>query len=76
MENGKVLKIIARPLDTANPDKHDFIFIKEVETTHGVLYLGGNNIIHDFWYLGKGDEGDTKLKCFTFDLFTLSVNIH
>ena len=29
------------PLDTANPDKHDFIFIKEVDTTNGVLCLGG-----------------------------------
>ena len=22
---------------------------------------GGGNVLHDFWYLGKGDEGDTKL---------------
>ena len=28
------------PLDTAIPDYHDFIFIKEVDTTNGVLYLG------------------------------------
>ena len=37
---------------------------------------GGGNVIHDFWYLGKGDEGDKILKCYTFDLFTLSINIH
>ena len=36
-----------------------------------------NNVIHVFWYWGTGvDEGDTKLKCFTFDLFTLGINIH
>ena len=37
---------------------------------------GGGNVIHDFWYLGRGDEGDKILTCYTFDLFTLSVNIH
>ena len=37
---------------------------------------GGGNVMHDFWYLGKGDEGDKMLKCYTFDLFTLSFNIH
>ena len=37
---------------------------------------GGGNVIHDFWNLGKGDEGDNILKCYTFDLFTLSINIH
>ena len=25
------------PLDTAFPDKHDFLFTKEVDTTNGVL---------------------------------------
>ena len=56
------------PLDTGIPDKHDFIFIKEVDTTNGILYLGANNVIHDFWYLGKGGgEGDKILKCYTFD---------
>ena len=43
MENGKVFKIIAPPLDTGIPDKHDFIFIKEVDTTNGDLYLGGGD---------------------------------
>ena len=55
-----------------------------VETTNGVLYLGRGrgvgggmvNVIHDFWYWEKRDEGDTKLKYFTFDLFTLNDNIH
>ena len=34
----------------------DFIFIKEVDTTNGDLFLrgGGDNVIHDFLYLGKG----------------------
>ena len=40
MENGKVFNTLF-PLDTAIPDKHDFIFIKEVDTTSVVLYLGG-----------------------------------
>ena len=26
---------------------------------------GGNNVIHDFWYLGKGDEGDKISECYT-----------
>ena len=25
---------------------------------------------------GGGGEGDKMLKCYTFDLFTLSINIH
>ena len=59
----------------------DFIFIKEVDTTNGVLYLGGGgggigDVIHDFCYLGKGDEGDKILKYYTFELFALSINIH
>ena len=29
------------PPNTGIPDKHDFIFIKEVDTTNWVLYLGG-----------------------------------
>ena len=38
------------PLNTAIPDKHDFIFIKEVDKTNGVLYVGGGggNVIYDF----------------------------
>ena len=36
----------------------------------------GDNVMNDFWYLGKGDEGDTILKCYAFDLFTLNINIH
>ena len=67
------------PLDKVIPDYHDFIFIKEVDTRNGVLYLGGGgggNVIHNFWYLVKGDEGDTKLLLFTFDLFTLNITIH
>ena len=40
---------------------------------------GEGNVIHDFWYLGKGDECETKLLLsffFTFDLFTIGINIH
>ena len=47
--------IIVPLLDTGIPDKNDFKFIKEVDTTNGDLYLGGGgNVKHDFWYLGKG----------------------
>ena len=28
---------------------------------------GGGNVIHDFWYLGKGGEGDKK---YIFSLLT------
>ena len=82
MDNGKVFKITASPpgLDTGIPDQNDFICIKEVDTTNGpvVMYLGGGggNVIHEFWYLGKGDEGDKILKCYTFDVFMLIINIH
>ena len=45
-----------------------------------VLYLGGGGggatTFTTFGTLGRGDEGDTKLEYFTFDLFTLSINIH
>ena len=35
---GKFFNIIAPPpLDTDIPDQHDFIFIKEVDTTNGIL---------------------------------------
>ena len=40
------------------------------------ISVGGGNVIHDFWYLGKGGggEGDKILKCYnTFDLFALSI---
>ena len=54
-----------------------YIFKAEVDTPNGISYHGaGDDVIHDFWYLGKGDEGDKILKCYTFDLFTLSINIH
>ena len=37
----KSFLIIAPPLNTSIPDQHDFIFIKEVDTINGDLYLGG-----------------------------------
>ena len=27
---------------------------------------GGDNVIHDFWYLEKGDEGDNNIKMLYF----------
>ena len=51
------------PRDTGIPLKYDYIFIKEVDTSNGISYHGGNDVIHDFWYLGKGgDEGDKIFK--------------
>ena len=76
MENGFFFKNSV-PRDTGIPLKHDYIFIKEVDTPNGISYQrGGGDVIHDFWYLGRGDEGDKILNCYTFDLFTLSINIH
>ena len=65
------------PLDTGIPDKHDFIFIKDVDTTNGVLYLGGGGAMSNttFGTWGRGMKV-TMLKCYTFDLFTLSINIY
>ena len=75
MENGKVffLNHCPPPPVTAIPDKHDFIFIKEVHITYGVLHLGGGGVIHNFWYLGKGDEDDTKLFFFLLLTYLRSV---
>ena len=44
----------------------------------GPIFRGGGNVIHDLWNLGKGEgnDGDTKYIFLTFDLFTLSINIH
>ena len=66
------------PLDTGIPDKNDFIFIKEIDTTNGVLFLGEGGAMSytTFVNWGKGNEGDKILKCYTFDLFTLSIDIH
>ena len=50
-ENGKVfLKQCSPPRDTGIPLKHDYIFIKEVDTPNGISYHGGggNDVIHDF----------------------------
>ena len=66
------------PLDTGIPDKYDLIFIKEVDTTNGVLYLSRRGChTRCFGTLWRGGgEGDKILNCYTFDLFTLSIDIH
>ena len=64
---------------TCIPDYYDFKLKKEVDTTNEDLHLGGggDNAIRDFFCTwGRGDEGNKILKCYTFDLFTLGINIH
>ena len=46
-----------------------------MDTTNGDLYHGGTISYTTFGTWGKGDEGDKILKCYTFDLFTLGINI-
>ena len=66
------------PRDTGIPLKNDYIFIKEVDTANGISYHRGGGAMSyaTFGIWGRGDEGDKILKCYTFDLFTLSINIH
>ena len=55
-ENGIFFFKQCSPRDTAIPLEHDYIFIKEVNTPNGISYhRGGNDVVHDFWYLGKGE---------------------
>ena len=75
--NGKQIFVkTVFPRDTGIPFKHDYIFIKEVDKPNGIWYHGGKMPYTTFRTLGRGDEGDKILKCYTFDLFTLSINIH
>ena len=76
--NGKRIffKQCPPPRDTGIPLKHDYIFIKEVDPPTGISYHGGTMSYTTFGTWGKRDEGDKILKCYTFDLFTLSINIH
>ena len=37
---------------------------------------GGTMSYTTFGSKGRGDEGYKILKCYTFDLFTLSIDIH
>ena len=75
----KILKLLPPLLDTGIPDEHDFIFLKEFETTNGVLYFGGRweaMSYTTFGTWGLGDADDKILKCYSFDLLTLSININ
>ena len=64
------------PRDTSIPFEHDYIFIKEVDTPNGISYHGGERCHTRLLVFGEGDEGNKILICYTFDLFTLSINIH
>ena len=55
MENGKVFfKSLPPP-----PHKLYLIFMNEVDTTNGVLFLGGVSYTN-FGTWGRGDKDDTK----------------
>ena len=73
-ENGCFLN--SAPLDTGILLKHDYIFIKEVDAPNGISCHEGTLSYTTFGTWGRGDEGDKILKCYTFELFTLSINIH
>ena len=62
------------PLDRGFPDWREFLFMKEADTTNGILYQRGN-VIHDFWHLEKGDKGHTLSKYFLLTYWP-SVLIH
>ena len=42
----------------------------------GSCMSGGTMSYTTFGIWESGDEGDKILKCYTFDLITLSINIH
>ena len=77
--NGKRIFFLKQcsPRDTGIPLKYDYIFIKEVDTPNGISYHRGERCHTRLLVLGeRGDEGDKILKCYTFDLSTLSIDIH
>ena len=78
--NGKRIffKQCPPPRDTAIPLEHDYIFITEMLThlTGSRITGGGEMSYTTFGIWGREDEGDKILKSYTFDLFTLSINIH
>ena len=76
MENGFFLKQCS-PRDTGIPLEHDYIFIKEVDTPDGVTYQEGGGRCHTrLLVFGEGGWRWQDIKFYTFDLFTLSINIH
>ena len=57
-ENGFFLKQCS-PRDTSIPLKHDYIFIKEVDTPNGISYHIGERCHTRLLVFGEGgDEGD------------------
>ena len=50
---------------------------KKLTQQMGTCISGGGAMSYTtFGTWGGGDEGDKILTCYTFDLFTLSINIH
>ena len=78
--NGKrnFFKTVSPPRETGIPLKHDYILTHQTGSriTRGG---GGGKRCHtrlSVFGEGGGGEGDKISKCYTFDLFTLSINIH
>ena len=78
MENGKVFFRSSPPPPRYSYSRLAWLSIhkRSLHNKWGPVSREGDNAIHDFWYLGKGDEGETQMKYVTFDLFTLSINIY
>ena len=74
----KVFNIVAPP----TPSRYSYsqlarlyIHKRSWHDTWGPVSGGGMSYT-TFGNLERGNEGDTELKCFTFDVFTLSININ
>ena len=77
MENGKFFNSLPPPPRYSYFRlAWQYIHKRNLHNKWGPVSWGGGNVINDFWYFGNGDEGDTNLKCYNFDKFTLSININ
>ena len=63
MENGFFFKTVPPPRDTGIPLKHDYVFIKEVETPNGISYHsgGGGGGKMSYMTFGTWEGGGVKV---------------